>query len=119
MNAIIEINTALSGSGKSRRIKRTVLLNGEEVYCDSRCGTINLSENDPINSFMYFLCGKNHPIDAEERFEKILLAFKEGGSPSLTGWNFTQQQVDRIAEALEGHPQKEYHLKYVLSRLRR
>lgn len=119
MNAIIEINTALSGSGKSRRIKRTVLLNGEEVYCDSRRGTINLSENDPINCFMHFLCGKSHPVDAEERFEKILLAFKEGGSPSLTGWNFTQQQVDRIVEALEGHPQKEDHLKYVLSRLRR
>lgn len=119
MNTIIEINTAFSGSGKSRRIKRTVLLNGEEVYCDSRCGTINLSENDPINSFMHFLCGKSHSVDAEERFEKILQVFKEGGSPSLTGWNFTQQQIDRIAEALEGHPQKENHLKYAFSRLRR
>lgn len=119
MNAIIEINTALSGSGKSRRIKRTVHLNGEEVYCDSRYATVCLPENDPINSFMHFLCGKNRPVDAEERFEKILLAFEEGGSPSLTGWNFSQQQVDQIANALEGHPQKEDHLKYVLSRLRR
>lgn len=119
MNAIIEINTALSGSGKSRRIKRTVHLNGEEVYCDSRCATVCLPENDPIESFMHFLSGKSYPVDAEERFEKILLTFKEGGSPSLTGWNFTQQQVDRIVKALEGHPQKEDHIKYVLSRLRR
>lgn len=116
MKAIIEINTSLSGIGKECRIQRTVHLNGKEVYCDSRCATVCLPANDPINSFMHFLCGKSHPVDTEERFEKILLAFKEGGSPSLTGWNFTQQQVDRIAEALEDHPQKGDHLKYVLSR---
>lgn len=119
MNAIIEINTTLSGSGKNRRINRTVHLNGEEVYCDSRYATVCLPENDPINSFMHFLCGKSRPVDAEERFEKILLAFKDGGSPSLTGCNFSQQQVDRIAEALVGHPQREDHLRHVRSRLRK
>lgn len=119
MNTIIEINTAFTGSGKSRRIKRTILLNGEEVYSDSRCATVNLPDSDPVNSFMHFLCGKNHLVDAEERFEKILLAFKEGGNPSLTGCNFSQQQIDRIVEALEDHPQKEDHLKSILSRLRR
>lgn len=119
MNAIIEINTTLSGSGKNRRINRTVHLNGEEVYNDSRCSSVHLSENDPIDNFLYFLCGKNHLINPEDRFEKILLAFKEGGSPSLTGCNFSQQQVDRIAEALVGHPQREDHLRHVRSRLRK
>lgn len=119
MNAIIEINTSLSGIGKECRIQRTVHLDGKKVYCDSRCATVCLPENDPIESFLHFLSVNLNPIKKEERFEKILLAYKEGGSPSLTGWNFSQQQVDRIAIALEGHPQKEDHLKHVLSRLRR
>lgn len=119
MNAIIEIKTVLSGTGENRRVNRTVRLNGEEIYCDSRYTTVCLPESDPIDSFMSFLYGKSHPVNAEERFEKILQAYKEGGSPSLTGWNFTQQQVNLIAEALENHSQKEDHLKSILSRLRR
>lgn len=35
---------------------------------------------------------------------------------ALSGWNFSQQQIDRIVEALEGHPQKKDHFRYVCSR---